>query len=525
VTPSRREPGDGASSASRPTATQPVPPSLTARGNVPPEILQFLQLPHAQSLLVRGLSGAGKTTFALNTLVRFSGRRIYVSCRIERSRIRAFFPWVEDPAYQIDVVEVDPRATAGPNLRSVKEQGRWPHTNVSDSGLYQGWKWLPPPLQTLWQSIDPKRPTLLVIDSWDGFVDSYLGSGAMGFNEPLPRREEVERILLRALGFLNVHLMIVVERDRPNSTDYLVDGIVELDMQVHDGRAERWARILKLRGVEIRDPEYPFTLDGGDFDVVGPLADGTDASSLVSEPDPAPVKGYLWPGSLDFAEAFGRLPIGHMSLVEVDQGVSVTGLRLVLVPMVDAVLRGGGRVVLSIPPTMAPSDFWSVLREHFSPDELVQRFRIVASGPSTAVTEEMQGAVLRLPDGHSPRSSVYSDLREFVRAPDPKREPGRGAFHSHTGFRLLVESAGMEYTADSAPGVAQQALADAPLHLMILGQNGDRVFQSLGEMATIYLRFQDRAGRIFLSGVRPRTQSFALGDGVGQAPYRLLRVV
>jgi hypothetical protein len=506
---------------------RPGEPQLRSRGEVPPEVLRFLAQSHAQSMMVRGASGSGKTTFALNTLVRFPGRRVYVSCRIERARLRAYFSWVDDPQYQIELIEVDPREEGRPSLRTLRQQWQAPHTNIDSNGVFDRWKWLPLQLQKLWQSLDPARPTLVVIDSWDGFIDTFLEPPAAEESRGGPSidRVEVERIILRSMALMNAHIMLVVERSEPAPTDYLVDGIVDLETRFAEGRAERWVRIRKLRGVQVDEPEYPFTLDGGDFDIVRPLTEKSPASSLVAEADPGPVAGYLWPGSVDFAEAFGRLPIGHMSLVELDQGVSAAGLRVVLVPMVDAVLRAGGHVLLSIPPTMPVHDFWDVVREHYKPNELARTFRIIASGPGSAVSEEMRGALLQLPDGRASGAPIYQESLSFLRQPPDARDSGNGAFHWHTGLRLLVQSTGTEYTTDSAPRVAQQILADAPLHLMILGQNGDPVFQSLAEMSTIHLRFQDRAGRIFINGVRPRTHSFALSEGYGGVPYRLVRVV
>jgi hypothetical protein len=508
----------------------PAPPTeglpLTTRGAVPPEVLRFLDQPHAQTLLIRGASGSGKTTFALNTLVRFPGRRVYVTCRIERARLRAYFSWVDDPRYRIELLEIDPRQEVRANLRALRQQWQSPHTNVDPSGVFERWRWLPVQLQTLWQSLDPKSPTLVVIDSWDGFIDAFLEPPlASPSVEPARDREEIERLVLRSMSLMNAHLLLVVERAGAAPTDYLVDGIVDLESRFADGRAERWARIHKLRGVQVDEPEYPFTLDGGDFDIVRPLSENRTPATLVAEADPAPVSGYLWPGSVDFAEAFGRLPIGHMSLVEIDSGVSTTGLRVVLVPMVDAVLRAGGHVLLSIPPTMAVEDFWSVVREHYVPTDLSKTFRIIASGPDATVSEEMRGAVLQLPDGTAPAPPIYEDSLSFLRSLPATPDNGSGAFHWHTGLRLLVQSTGSEYTIDSAPRVAHQILADAPLHLMIIGQNGDPIFQSLAEMSILQLRFQDRAGRIFINGVRPRTHSYALSDGYGSAPYRLVRVV
>lgn len=509
----------------RPPALEPAEASGPSRGTLPAEVLGFLAQSHAQSLLIRGPSGSGKTTFALNALTHFPGRRVFATCWVDQDRVRSFFPWIDDDRYRIEVVDVNPTEDVrwvAQALTLLRLRGRGPVG--SGVSIQDRWAWLPPKLQELWRSLHPDQPTLVAIDSWDSLVETYLGPPASS-TERLPDRAEIERILVRSMGLVNAHIMLVVERNHDSQLDYLVDGIVNMDTAMQDGRQERWIRIHKLRGIRVDEAEYPFTLDGGEFETLIPLSEARRDRALPAEPDPGPIPGYLWPGATDFAEAFGRLPIGQMSLVEIDEGVSSAGLHSVLVPMVDSVVQSGGRVLLSLPPIMRVDEFWKTLHSRFDSSPFDQTVRILVTGPNAQVSEEVRGAVIPIPNGGGGGASMmFRETLDFVKQPPPAG-PGNGAFHWHTGLRMLVQATGMDYNTDSAPRVAQQYLAEAPVHLMILGQRGDHVFSSLSEMSAIHIRFRDRSGRIFLCGVRPRTQSFALGEGFGASPYRLVRVV
>jgi len=514
-------PETGDDAGEDPEAARPI---RFAGGEIPAEIFTFLSRPSAQSLLVRGSSGTGKTTFALGVLRRFPGRRVIATCWVERKRLEAFFPWIAGPEQGIEVID----ASRTKDVRGIARSRKLLRLSTGTPGWAvprsEQWTWLPTPLQELWRSIEPGRPTLVVIDSWDALVESYLGLPATP-TERIPDRSELERILLRSMSLVNASLILVVERDDGTPLDHLVDGSVKLETRVADGRRERWLNVQKLRGVSLDEWEHPFTLDGGEFRTIPPIRHGAPDPALRSEPDPGGPRGFLWPGSSDFAEAFGRLPVGHLSLVEVDHGVSATGLRYVLLPMVDAVLEDGGRVLLSVPPTVRVDDLWSTIRARLPPQEVPRKVRVVVTGPATQLSEEVRPAVLRLPDPANGESPVYRDTLGFLMDGGPAPDGQNGAFHWHTGLRLLAESAGFEYNVDTAPQIVQQHLADASAHLMIIGQHGDRVFGALGEMAAMHLRLRDRQGRIFVMGVRPRTQSFALGDGLGSAPYRLIPIV
>jgi hypothetical protein len=315
-----------------------------------------------------------------------------------------------------------------------------------------------------------------------------------------------------------------VEREQEAALDYLVDGIVALSQPRVDGRPERWLQIPKLRGVPLDETDYPFTLFGGMFETLRPFPLTVTSVPAHAEPDPRPVPGTIWPGSTAFTTAFGRLPMGQLSLVEIEPGVPTEGVRLVLMPMVDAVLAAGGRILLSIPPTMNVRQFWELFEQRLSTQDLIRSVRVMVTGRPANTKEDTKAVFLSLPDATTADSNLLKESIEFVNQLNEPDSPN-AAFQWHRALKLLAQGAGIEYTPESAPRIAQQFLASNACHLMVLGHDGDPIFSTLGDMAMLYLRFQDRRGRVLVSGIRPRTPAYLLSYGVEPAPYRLIRVV
>jgi hypothetical protein len=334
----------------------------------------------------------------------------------------------------------------------------------------------------------------------------------------------LERALLRRLQGSGVHLLMVAERDAESALDYLVDGIVSLSVLRVQDRPERWLQIRKLRGGRIDEPDYPFTLQGALFETMRPFPSHLGAHDVHAEPDATPVAGSLWPGCGSFARAFGRLPLGEMSLLEVEAGVPSEGLRIILFPMIDAVLAQGGGVLLSMPPSMSVPQVWELLREKLSAQEFIRQVRVLATGRASDVGEEVRAAFLSLPDASDHRSPLLRESIDFVnRGPDAAH--GSASFQWHRGLKLLCQGAGVDYTPETAPRIAQQFIAGGTNHLMVIGSDGDPVFSALSDMASTFLRLNDRRGRVLISGVRPRTPAFLLAYAAEPAPYRLVRMV
>jgi hypothetical protein len=499
---------------------------LVARQSVPAEVLAFFAARHSQSLLLRGVSGAGKTTFALTALRDYDGRRVFVSARAARARVEELFPWLLRDGEDIEIYDsIESGASDLHRMRAAfptaggpggPPEGAEPPAEIDPLAF------LPASLQPLWRSLEDGRRTLLVIDSWDGLLDAYIGAWATVDRDRVGRTE-FERTLLRRLMRDNVDLVLVAEREAESQLDYLVDGILVLTVPQVDGRAERWMQIRKLRGVRIQDTDYPFTLEKARFETLRPFPTTLADHAIRSEADPGPAEGTLWPGSTAFAEAFGRLPLGQLSLVEIEPGVPTEGVRLFLFPMIDSIASEGGRVLLSMPPTMSVRQLWDLFELGFPEKKRLESIRILVTGRPTDTPEEIRAGFLTLPDAAS-HEVLLPQTIDFLRERNA-RDKGNAAFHWHRALKLLAQGAGIEYTPETAPRIAQQYLASGACHLMVFGQNGDPIFRILADMATLYLKFQDRRGRVLVSGVRPRTPAYLLSYADDPAPYRLMRVV
>ncbi len=213
-------------------------------------------------------------------------------------------------------------------------------------------------------------------------------------------------------------------------------------------------------------------------------------------------------------------------MIEHDLSVPTEVLELVLEPMVAHTSRAGGRVFETLPPNVAPDEVVNRYRESLKIDEIRRQVRFQTSG-AVRSSEEVAPLVLPSPvqdlQGSEPRTpEAIRFLRDGARVDRPNLSvvwvPALRAFASERG---------VDYSADTLPGMAFAYLSASPLHTVFLGPAEDPWVASLRSMAGIRLRFQSAAGRVFVWGERPPTPSFVLSEGNGSSgkPYRLLRIV
>ncbi len=208
---------------------------------LPPELQKLLDR-KSLLLLVKGETGTGKTTAALELMARLhsSGDTVHISTRTYPDKLVFQHALFSNLAAQKNIhffstLEFDPtQFVVAYNVLS---------------GLHR-----------LLSSMD--NP-LVVLDSWEGIAD-YI---------PPETRMKLEQSLVAVLEATGARMVLVSEHSETNSTlDQLAEAILVLHQRIIDDRRVRELEFRKLRGVPIRQERYLFTLAGGRLRYIGPFA-------------------------------------------------------------------------------------------------------------------------------------------------------------------------------------------------------------------------------------------------------------
>ncbi len=501
---------------------------------IPRELVDFLRLPGPQSILLRGPPGSGKTSLSLALLESFTGHRYFVTNRVPNDDIMLAFPWLGKNGHQgiqvIDNTNYD--AGIAQSARALLQDSvSMVIDSPGESRELAEFLWLPEPLQEAWSRLDPNTPSLIVLDSWDALVDSYLEQSSGAGRLEVPTRAEVERALLRRMGRATTHLMFVLEREEQTQLDYLVNGVAVTHRDVVEGRLERWLTIYKLRGVRIENPLYPFSLESAHFECISPMPAYAEIHGGRYNAAPDHLPGLLWPGSTAFAESFGRLPLGKSSLMEVEKDVPNSIPYLLLAPMLAHAIERGGRVIVVPDASTLPEDVWDSLhgavdRHRF---QAQARFLLPPAGPNEGKSQ-FESTIVRLgsaPNGGGLPPGDEIGLDQFLRSGSTGESPGLFVVFLQ-GLVAVATSMGVAITPEVAqrlPGQIQAAVRGSPIHAIAIGAPESPLLDPLRGTSALRLHVRQRQGRVFLHATDPWTPAFVLTEGHDNSPYGLLRVV
>lgn len=277
---------------------------------IPEELANFFKGPGGHSLIVKGLAGTGKTTFALQLAEELDSiaKSHYISVRVSDESLYNQFPWLRkklaenekmkmaksyaktltsnyvhqekdtDVALEIRVRSAQLlESLEGSSLGSRKVdrselqklEGR---IEMGEEGMEEDYGSLGegafledtlifdlgsdlPEIDLAYDMVDQTLPdkTLVLIDSIDALSERYGVHSSKLINTL--QKDLVEHS--------NADVLYVLETGMENRLDYLGDGVISFGKDEYKGRRLRVLNIEKLRGTEITQHKYLYTLKDG----------------------------------------------------------------------------------------------------------------------------------------------------------------------------------------------------------------------------------------------------------------------
>lgn len=506
---------------------------------IPHELDAFLSVPGPRLVFVRGPEGTGKAAIAARILQKWGGGSVWVGTR----GAEVFDPLI---GRGDDGAEVRPVDFSWAGTLTQGSHDELVTARDALGGYYRGLgevppsdDWLPTSLAGPLRALPKGTPPTLAIDSWEGFVNRYLDLPGGPPGEVL-RSGRVERLLLGLMVARGTRLVAVSEYGDSEILESMADAVIVTAAAELEDRLVRIFSITKLRGFPVDETVYPYTLDGGRFQYIPRQLTNPALEAVGAEPDPTPEEiDSLWPGSAAFAAAFGRLPVGGVSILEGDTTVPDDLLRLITGAMVIPVLARGGRVLLALPPDLPPDRLYRSMSASMSDDQLQRQFRLISPSAPT----EMSGAARRvmIPLSTSPDESgfvavparadhfiepLFPESTHFLQSRNYPSSPNL-AVVPVDALQAAARTAGLQYTPDAFAAIVAQDVSTRAAHVVVLGRTGDPLLEAVRGGAQPSLRMVQRQGRMFLYGTRPWTPMYALQPTPHPErgrPYDLIRI-
>ncbi|MBD3230518.1 MAG: hypothetical protein GF329_20230 [Candidatus Lokiarchaeota archaeon] len=290
---------------------------------VPTEILDAFKQ-KGYTILIKGKAGTGKTTLSLE-LIESAKEKIYISSRMTPKNIVSQFPWLK--SNEISFIDATQTFIQDDSITSQIERAI-------------RFREMPGFLQKLYDIVKEKsdRP-IVVIDSWDAIKAGIFDKGL--------KAKRVESVLAEMVRYLKFNLILIVESEE-QYLDYISDGIVELRSEVNENRRIRTIEIKKMRGVEIKQPEYLFSLHKGRFRNFAKISEYIPLKKLTNAP---PVikntKNRLLSYSNSLNEFFDHgQKKGVIRLLEIGNGVGFEYIWLLIPSIINQLQQNCGITII-----------------------------------------------------------------------------------------------------------------------------------------------------------------------------------
>jgi len=333
--------------------------------SIPEPIGDFFREPSARSLLVKGASGTGKTTFVLQLMEDTLplDTSIYFSTRVSDEALYSHFKWLKEKEWRESILDASKevlkvmRATSTPEEMEEMAEKREilnaskdflstiypadePQRVVNRNRLDKLCENYPlRELEKLYDSLERKLPQrcYVVVDSLEGIAEKW----------EVPVTKVMSALQKDLVEGTNISVVAVIEGQGDTSLDFLVDGTLTLHRSELNGHFIRELEIHKLRGMMLKTSRWLFTLLGGHFRLLPPHPSlDRVISGPVAAVDDTDV-GYSTGHTALDTYLGGGIPAGSRVLIEVGKHIPNDVVSMITTPMAcNFLLHGRGVMIV-----------------------------------------------------------------------------------------------------------------------------------------------------------------------------------
>ncbi len=491
-----------------------------APGRAPPgpdlvvQLASLVSGPTPRLLIVKGPPGSGKSSLLRALVPRLGGPVVLVAYRVVPSAGSPDRSGAPDPP-AVSLLIVDPGRPPGTERPDVDR--------TSSIALPLGpagatsFASMPAPLKDALARLTTAGGGCVVVDSWDRANEEALRRGVSD-GAAVSQLVAPTDLLRELLGRVPVHVVLALFGEPDPQVESLADGIVELSTERVEDVLLRTLRLAKLRGSAAL-PSRLFSVANGHFYSTLPRGTGFRPPIGPAEVDPASESAGLWPGSSDFASAFGRLREHGLTAFELGEEIPDRLFDPLVAPMVATALRGGGRVVWVPPGSSSAAHLVTGLERFVSRELLAQNFRVLSAGGPEPNLRDIRSVVLPLRrgahDGGDTRSAdapplapMFPEAHAFLR---DARGNGPVLFVlSIDGLRALAMVAQVNYNESTLPHIVASYARLPRFHGIGFGRARDPFTQALLPSVDTYLKIRQAHGDAVVFGIRPPTPAYLL---------------
>lgn len=396
---------------------------------IPEEIHSFISGEGGHSLLLKGETGTGKTTMALEMMEKFYGvsKTHYISVRVGEKKLFKEYPWLKKKMKKDEVIEnarkllnsfYSDEITDSVSMDEVEKTQMFLSRRFLDSifGEEEGIRGVEreelqklegkvergeiiteddelderlknefvfeigktlPELDRAYDLVDRSLPekSLIVVDSIRALSEHY----------GIPEKKVVNALQKDLVEKSNTNVILLDESLEGSELDHMVDGVIELKYEMIKGRRIRKMDIKKLKTTEIKNSSYIYTLEGGGFSTIYKDSQVCMGKGGAKEEYPFALATdiRISTGEEELGDLKKNLRKNDIHLIEVDNRVPKTYLEaLISSVIIDSCGRDKGTVVL--PPFGASSDLIKDLVGNSLTDQEMEDLLLLQVGESTS---------------------------------------------------------------------------------------------------------------------------------------------